>query len=83
MKQALAVAGGRRTVFRRQSHPARRRSEVLDDVIILSSGYESRNENWALARAEYDISTGIKTKADMDAVIAFFYARGQSSRLPV
>jgi uncharacterized protein (TIGR02217 family) len=53
------------------------------NVIILSSGYESRNQNWALARAEYDISTGIKTKADMDAVIAFFYARGQSSRLPV
>ena len=36
--------------------------------------------NWSAARAEYDISTGIKTKADMDAVIAFFYARGGRAR---
>ena len=49
-------------------------------VIILSSGYEARNQNWSLARAEYDISTGIKTKADMDAVIAFFYARAGKAR---
>src|SRR5215472_6880564 len=49
-------------------------------VIILSSGYEARNQNWSLARAEYDISTGIKTKADMDAVIAFFYARAGRAR---
>src|SRR5215469_7674134 len=52
-------------------------------VIILSSGYEARNQNWSLARAAYDISTGIKTRADMDAVIAFFYARRASSRLPL
>jgi uncharacterized protein (TIGR02217 family) len=50
------------------------------NVIILSSGYESRNSNWNLARAEYDISTGIKTKADMDAVIPFFYARNGRAR---
>jgi uncharacterized protein (TIGR02217 family) len=49
-------------------------------VIILSSGYEARNQNWSLARAEYDISTGIKTRADMDAVIAFFYARAGRAR---
>jgi uncharacterized protein (TIGR02217 family) len=50
------------------------------DVLILSSGYEARNQNWAAARAQYDISTGIKTKADMDAVIAFFYARAGRAR---
>lgn len=50
------------------------------DVIIMSSGYESRNQNWLAARAEYDISTGVKTQADMDAVIAFFYARSGRSR---
>jgi uncharacterized protein (TIGR02217 family) len=49
------------------------------NVIILSSGYEARNQNWSPARAEYDISTGIKTKADID-VIAFFYARAGRAR---
>lgn len=38
-------------------------------------GFEQRNVNWQKARGRWDISTGIKNKTDMDAVIAFFRAR--------
>ena len=39
------------------------------------AGYEQRNINWPAARGKWDISTGIKSQADMQAVIAFFHAR--------
>lgn len=39
------------------------------------AGFEQRNVNWQKARGRWDVSTGIKNKADMDAVIAFFRAR--------
>lgn len=38
-------------------------------------GFEQRNVNWQKARGRWDVSTGIKNKADMDAVQAFFRAR--------
>src|SRR3984957_518343 len=39
------------------------------------AGYEQRNINWPAARGKWDISTGIKSQSDMQAVIAFFRAR--------
>lgn len=42
-------------------------------VVLLGSGNENRNRNWAKARGHWDISTGIKTRAQMDEVIAHFY----------
>ena len=44
-------------------------------VFELSSGSEKRNINWSLVRAKYDVSYGIKTQEQMDAVREFFYAR--------
>ncbi|MCZ8195005.1 DUF2460 domain-containing protein [Brevundimonas sp.] len=44
------------------------------DVVVLASGSEERNRNWALARCEFDISTGIRTRDLMGQVIALFYA---------
>jgi len=44
-------------------------------ILELSSGYEKRNVDWSLVRAAYDVSHGIKTKPDMDAIRSFFYAR--------
>jgi uncharacterized protein (TIGR02217 family) len=45
------------------------------DIIILSSGYEQRNANWALPRRKYDVSTGLKSDGDVGQLIAFFMAR--------
>jgi uncharacterized protein (TIGR02217 family) len=44
-------------------------------VVTLSSGFEQRNQNWASGRGRWDVSTGIRTRAQMDEVIAFFRAR--------
>ena len=49
------------------------------NIFVSSSGREQRNINWSQARAEYDVSHGIKTKADMDDILQFFYAmRGRA-----
>ncbi len=45
------------------------------DVVATESGYEKRNINWAQARARYDVAHGVKTQAQLDALIAFFRAR--------
>jgi uncharacterized protein (TIGR02217 family) len=44
-------------------------------VLTLSSGFERRNIDWANTRSEYDVGYGIMTKADLDDVREFFYAR--------
>jgi uncharacterized protein (TIGR02217 family) len=44
------------------------------DVVVLGSGFEQRNINWNDARARWDVSHGIKIKADMANVIAFHRA---------
>ena len=44
-------------------------------IVTTQGGFEQRNVNWQKSRGRWDISTGIKNKADMDAVIAFFRAR--------
>ncbi|MBI2718144.1 MAG: DUF2460 domain-containing protein [Rhizobiales bacterium] len=52
-------------------------------VVTLGSGSERRNIQWANARGEWNISTGIRTRAEMQAVIAHFYVvkgRGYSFR---
>jgi uncharacterized protein (TIGR02217 family) len=43
------------------------------NVVTLGSGAERRNIQWADARGEWNISTGIRTRAEMQAVIAHFY----------
>jgi len=44
-------------------------------VLALGSGHEKRNIEWARVRCAWDIGSGVKTKEDMESVIAFFYAR--------
>lgn len=44
-------------------------------IFTADSGYEQRNIDWSATRAEYDVSHGIKTQAQMDELTAFFYAR--------
>jgi uncharacterized protein (TIGR02217 family) len=42
-------------------------------VVTLASGAEQRNSLWANARGKWNISTGIRTRAQMLEVIAFFH----------
>jgi uncharacterized protein (TIGR02217 family) len=42
-------------------------------VVSLASGKEQRNALWANSRGKWDISTGIRTREQMQAVIAHFY----------
>jgi uncharacterized protein (TIGR02217 family) len=46
--------------------------EYSTDVIVLNSGFESRNQNWAQPLAKFDVSHGIKTQDELNALIAFF-----------
>lgn len=45
------------------------------DIVITQGGYEQRNSNWSQARARYNVAHGVKTQAQLDALIAFFRAR--------
>jgi uncharacterized protein (TIGR02217 family) len=44
-------------------------------VFELSGGAEQRNIDWSMVRAKYDVSHGLKTQAQLDQLLAFFYAR--------
>ena len=45
------------------------------DIVMTASGHEQRNSNWQYARARYNVVHGVKTQAQLDALIAFFRAR--------
>lgn len=47
----------------------------LTDVVTLASGREERNQRWAHARRRYNAGYGVKSRADMQAVLAFFEER--------
>ncbi len=49
--------------------------EYATDIVASVSGYEQRNINWEQARARFNVAHGVKTKAQLDALIAFFRAR--------
>lgn len=42
------------------------------EVFTSSSGAEQRNVLWSKAKCKYDVTHGIRDKADMDEIIAFF-----------
>jgi uncharacterized protein (TIGR02217 family) len=42
-------------------------------IVTLASGAEQRNVNWYQGRGRWNISTGIRNRADMAAVIAHFH----------
>lgn len=49
--------------------------EFSTDVVITHSGHEQRNSNWSQARLRYNVAYGVKTKAQLEALITFFRAR--------
>jgi hypothetical protein len=55
-------------------------AEYSTDVVILSNGDEQRNQNWVASRGAWDVSTGVKKKAQSDILIAFFRARNGRAR---
>lgn len=49
--------------------------EYATDIVASQSGYEQRNIHWEQARARYNVAHGVKTKAQLDVLVAFFRAR--------
>jgi uncharacterized protein (TIGR02217 family) len=49
--------------------------EFATTVVVTGAGHEQRNANWAEARGRWDVGTGLKNQAQLDALIAFFRAR--------
>jgi len=54
---------------------ARGGPERATDIVSLASGREERNSRWARSRHRYNAGYGIKSRADMQAVLAFFEER--------
>jgi uncharacterized protein (TIGR02217 family) len=44
-------------------------------VVVTGSGHEQRNSQWSDARLYYDAGVGVRSEADLSALIAFFRAR--------
>lgn len=44
-------------------------------IVATASGHEKRNRDWADARADYDIATGLRSAGDLAELVAFFRAR--------
>lgn len=50
------------------------------DVVVINSGFEQRNANWAAARHSYDVSHAARTQAQVEELIAFFrVAQGRAN----
>ena len=49
--------------------------EFSTQVVVTGSGYEQRNSQWSDARLYYDAGVGVRSEADLTALIAFFRAR--------
>jgi uncharacterized protein (TIGR02217 family) len=45
------------------------------DVVTAASGAEQRNSAWADARLRFDVGPGLRSEADLHALLAFFRAR--------
>lgn len=54
---------------------ARGGPERVTDIVTLSSGREERNSRWAQSRRRYNAAYGVKSRANMQAVLAFFEER--------
>lgn len=49
--------------------------ERATDIVTLASGREERNSRWVHSRRRYNAGYGVKSRADMQAVLAFFEER--------
>jgi uncharacterized protein (TIGR02217 family) len=53
--------------------------EFMTDVAPLKSGHEQRNSNWEVARAQFDVSHGVRSQEQMETLVSFFRAvRGKA-----
>ena len=50
------------------------------EIIVIDSGYERRNQNWAQARRVYDARSGVRSASDAAALLNFFHARAGRAR---
>jgi uncharacterized protein (TIGR02217 family) len=50
--------------------------ERRTDIVTLTNGHEERNSPWAHSRRRYDAGLGLRSLDDLEALIAFFEARG-------
>lgn len=52
--------------------------ERRTEIVMLATGYETRNARWADSRRRYDAATGIRSLADLRAILVLFEkARGR------
>jgi uncharacterized protein (TIGR02217 family) len=49
-------------------------------ITTVDGGFERRNQNWSQARRRYDAATGLRSAADVSALMAFFQARAGRAR---
>ena len=49
--------------------------ERRTEIVALTNGFEERNSPWEHSRRRYDAGIGLRSLADLRAVIAFFEAR--------
>ncbi len=49
--------------------------EYATDIVMSQNGYEQRNVTWSQARARYNVAHGVKSKTQLDTLVAFFRAR--------
>jgi uncharacterized protein (TIGR02217 family) len=49
--------------------------ERLTEIVTLANGFEERNTPWEHSRRRYDAGFGLRSLADVDALLAFFEAR--------
>ncbi len=54
--------------------------EFSTNVTITASGFERRNSLWADARLRFDVGPGVRSEAELGALIAFFRARRGQAR---
>lgn len=51
-------------------------AEFSTNIIVVNSGFESRNQNWTNGKGAWKLSHGPHNQADTDVLIAFFRAVG-------
>ncbi|WP_294056083.1 DUF2460 domain-containing protein [Sphingomonas sp.] len=49
--------------------------EVSTAIVTSAGGHEARNAEWAEARTSYDVGPGVRSEADIAALLGFFRAR--------
>src|SRR5690625_717135 len=58
--------------------------EFRTSIVETASGREYRNQEWAAARLRFDAARGVRSVAERDLLLAFFYARrGRARAFPL